>query len=107
MEQSLQETRFDEYGLLRHPEDWSPELASELARQEAIPHLTDLHWAFIDSLRDYYGKYQVPPPAGLICHDLKLNEWCCHDLFHNCLNAWRIAGLPDPGEEAKAYMSAE
>jgi len=107
MEQSLASPRFDDAGLLVDPGDWSPELASELARHEAIPQLTDLHWDFINSLRDYYYRYQVPPPASLICHDLNQNDWCCHDLFHNCLAAWRIAGLPDPGEEAKSYMSAE
>lgn len=107
MEQTLSQHQFDEYGLLMHPEDWSRELAAELAQKESIPQLTDLHWAFIDSLRAYYDKYQVPPPAAMICHDLDLDEWCCHDLFHNCLAAWRIAGLPDPGEEAKSYMSAE
>lgn len=107
MEQKRSQRQFDENGLLVHPEDWSRELAAELAREEAIPQLTDLHWAFIDSLRAYYGKYQVPPPAAMICGELDLSERCCHDLFHNCLVAWRIAGLPDPGEEAKAYMSAE
>jgi dissimilatory sulfite reductase related protein len=107
MEQTRSQHQFDENGLLMHPEDWTRELAAELAREESIPQLTDLHWAFIDSLRAYYGKYHVPPPVAMICRELDLNEWCCHDLFHNCLAAWRIAGLPDPGEEAKAYMSAE
>jgi len=26
------------------------------------------------------------------------------NLFRSEREAWRIAGLPDPGEEAKAYM---
>jgi dissimilatory sulfite reductase related protein len=107
MEPTRLRHQFDENGLLKHPEDWSRELAAELAREASIPQLTDVHWAFIDSLRAYFAKYDVPPPAAIICHDLDLDEWCCHDLFHDCLTAWRIAGLPDPGEEAKAYMSAE
>jgi hypothetical protein len=26
-------------------------------------------------------------------------------LFSDCRSLWRIAGLPNPGEEAKAYMN--
>jgi len=36
-------------------------------------------------------------------HD-KATNWV-HDLFGTCLNAWRVAGLPNPGEEAKSYLS--
>ena len=28
-----------------------------------------------------------------------------HHLFSSCRSLWRIAGLPNPGEEAKAYMN--
>ena len=107
MEQRLASPRFDDFGLLVDPNDWSPELATEIARRESVPQLNDLHWAFIESLRDYYFRFQAPPPAALICHELDLGVWCAHDLFNNMLSAWRIAGLPDPGEEAKSYMSAE
>jgi hypothetical protein len=32
---------------------------------------------------------------------------CGAELFDRCLTAWLIAGLPDRGEEAKAYLSAD
>lgn len=32
-------------------------------------------------------------------------EHCVKQLFGGPLEAWRIAGLPDPGEEARAYMA--
>ncbi len=102
-----QTPRFDEYGLLLDPMDWSHELASQLAQEEGINELTPEHWRFINTLRAYYYEFQVPPPASKICHDMAMTSWCGHDLFHSCLAAWRIAGLPDPGEEAKSYMSAE
>jgi len=25
--------------------------------------------------------------------------------FTTCLGAWRVAGLPNPGEEAKSYLN--
>jgi tRNA 2-thiouridine synthesizing protein E len=107
MEQLLRQPEFDEFGLLTPPRDWSPELARELARDAGIDELTDQHWAFINSLQAYYREFHVPPPPSKICHKLQLQHGCGHELFHTCLTAWRIAGLPDPGEEAKAYLSAE
>lgn len=103
----LEPIEFDEAGLLRDPRNWTPELARELARQAGITELTDQHWAYINRLRDYYQRFHVPPPASRICRELHLGHGCGHELFPTCLQAWRIAGLPDPGEEAKAYLSAE
>ena len=107
MGQLLRNPEFDESGLLKNPMDWTPELAVELASRDGINLLTEQHWAFIKSLRDYYQTFHVPPPASRICRQLHLRHGCGHDLFHTCLSAWRIAGLPDPGEEAKSYLSAE
>jgi len=28
-----------------------------------------------------------------------------HQLFSSCKTLWLIAGLPNPGEEAKSYMN--
>jgi len=98
---------FDEYGLLRNPENWSPGLGRQLAARNGIGELTEHHWAFIYALRAYYAKFNAPPPPHKVCHDLHLGHNCAHELFDTCLNAWRIAGLPDPGEEAKAYLSAD
>lgn len=34
-----------------------------------------------------------------------LDADCLHQLFRSPRQAWRIAGLPNPGEEAKAYLA--
>lgn len=107
MGQLLRNIERDESGLLCDPRDWTPELARELALEDGIDRLSEAHWTFIDSLRSYYEEFHVPPPSVRICHDMHLKQGCVHDLFPNCLEAWRIAGLPDPGEEAKSYLSAE
>lgn len=107
MQPLLKTHEFDEYGLLLDPEDWNHRLALDLAREEGIDELTQTHWDFINLLRNYYYEFHVPPPASQICHELRLDAFCGHDLFNNILAAWRIAGLPDPGEEAKSYMSAD
>lgn len=107
MGEILKNAEFDEYGLLKDPDTWSIELASQLAKEHGIGSLTEQHWAFIQSLRNYYQRFRVPPPTERICHALNLAPGSGHRLFHNCLEAWQIAGLPDPGEEAKSYLSAE
>ena len=107
MEQLPGNIEFDEFGVLKNPQNRTPELARELAKRYEIGPLTDQHWAFIRSLENYYLQYHAPPPAHRLCHDLQLQRGCEHNLFHTCLDVWRIAGLPDAGEEAKTYLSAE
>lgn len=102
----LKQVDIDEYGLLVDSGKWTPELASEMASEAGIYQLNDLHWSYIGELRGYYQQFHVPPPPSKVCHQLHLGPGCGHELFYTCLNAWRIAGLPDPGEEAKSYLSA-
>lgn len=102
----LKQTDVDEYGLLVDAHKWTPALANEMASETGIDQLTDQHWSYIATLRGYYQQFNVPPPPSKVCHQLHLRPGCGHELFSSCLNAWRIAGLPDPGEEAKSYLSA-
>ena len=95
----------DEYGLLQHPEHWNHDVALHLAQQLEINQLGDDHWKVINALRNHYEKFSTPPAMHHICHAHQQNDYWVHDLFHNSFNAWRIAGLPDPGEEAMAYMN--
>ena len=96
---------FDEYGLLVDATDWTEPLAIRIARDLGIGPLTTDHWKVIRDLRTYYGKFGVAPSMHNLCHAHgRRTDWI-HALFHSCLNAWRVAGLPDPGEEAKSYLS--
>lgn len=106
-QQILQSLDMDEYGLLCEPRAWTPVLAREIALQEGLGELTENHWVMIRALRDYYDEYQVAPPISHMCVESGLNKGCGHELFHTCMIAWRVAGLPDPGEEARTYLSAE
>ncbi len=96
----------DEYGLLVDAQQWNVPIAYWLARQNGIDNLTDQHWRFIHALRGYYFKYSFPPAISVICRREGMDNHCVQRLFCTCLNAWRVAGLPDPGEEAKSYLSA-
>jgi len=104
-EYSASNLQFDENGLLVHPEHWSRSVALQIAAQYQITDLTQEHWKIIDALRKHYARFGVAPAMHNICHaNHKSRDWI-HSLFGNCLNAWRVAGLPDPGEEAKSYLS--
>ena len=45
----------DEEGFLTEYDEWSPELATELAQLIGLPELEDGHWAVIDYLRDDFA----------------------------------------------------
>jgi len=95
----------DEYGLLINPDDWNENVALTLAIQLGIENLTADHWKVIHALRKHYEKFGVAPAIYNICRSNgKSSDWV-HKLFNSCLNAWVVSGLPDPGEEAKSYLS--
>ena len=92
-------------GFLYDPDAWTRLIASEIARHDGLPELTHDHWVIIRELRDHYRDYGAAPPAfSHICHKHHMGKHCVERLFCSEREAWRIAGLPDPGEEAKAYM---
>lgn len=95
----------DEYGLLCDPGQWTEFVAGAMAQQLGIDSLTRDHWDVIYTLREYFSKFGVAPTMKNVCRSNNKSTSWVHDLFGSCLNAWRVAGLPDPGEEAKSYLS--
>jgi len=96
---------FDGQGYLVDPNHWSEALTLQLARDAGLPPLTEAHWQVIHYLRDYYHRLGAMPPARRVCRQLGIAGHDIKAMFGNCLRVWRIAGLPNPGEEAKAYIS--
>lgn len=103
--QILPEIHLDEYGLLKDPSLWSKEVAMVIANDLGVSPLGSHHWKVIHSLRQHFSRFGAAPAMHNICHSAHKSDIWIHDLFLNCLNAWRVAGLPDPGEEAKAYLN--
>ncbi len=52
----------DEEGYLVEPDEWSAELAEQLAREEDI-ELGDEHWVLLRFLREFYAEHQVAPDS--------------------------------------------
>jgi tRNA 2-thiouridine synthesizing protein E len=101
---AFHDTEFDEYGFMKDPGAWNRELAKEIAAGEGIAHLGEDHWKVIDELRRHYDETGGVPVMRQICHDVDLEAHCISELFANPRRAWRVAGLPNPGEEARVYL---
>ena len=51
----------NEEGFLVNPDDWTDEMASELAKEVGINELTDMHWKAIKFMRDdFKERGQIP-----------------------------------------------
>ena len=96
--------QFDEDGFLLDPLSWTPELAIEIADTDGLLNLTPAHWKIIDYLREHYLTSGTLSVMNHVCRVNNLERHCVRELFHNPREAWRVAGLPNPGEEAKARM---
>ena len=96
---------FDRAGFIRDPAQWSEALALQIALRDGLPELTRAHWLIIRALREHYCKFGVAPPlVSHLCTANHLDRHCVDDLFRDKREAWRIAGLPDPGEEVRSYL---
>ena len=95
----------DDEGFLIDSGLWNKAIANQLALMEGIDQLDTEQWKFITALRQYYFTFHKLPQFRRVCHMQQMGNNCANELFHNhSIEAWRIAGLPDPGEEAKSYM---
>ena len=94
----------DAYGFVRDPSLWDRDLAGQIAAGLGLEVLERSHWKIIDYLREHYLANATLPWEGNLCRELGLVDHCVHRHFGGPLEAWTIAGLPDPGEEARAYM---
>jgi dissimilatory sulfite reductase related protein len=95
----------DAYGFLRDPMRWNAQMAADVAHQLGIGELAVDHWRVIEHLRTGWLTEHRLPVQRLLCRDLALDDQACvTSLFGGLIEAWKVSGLPDPGEEARVYM---
>jgi tRNA 2-thiouridine synthesizing protein E len=94
----------DHNGFMAEPEQWDARLAAQLARHLGLGELGVEQWRIIQQLREAWLVKGSLPVQPNLCRELALDRSCLDDLFGGPLEAWKIAGLPDPGEEARVYM---
>jgi tRNA 2-thiouridine synthesizing protein E len=56
----LPASAFDKEGFLRRLQDWTPEVARQIAAAEQL-ELTEAHWEILYLLRDYYSEFDSSP----------------------------------------------
>jgi len=95
---------FDEDGFIKNPGDWDEDLAVQLAICDGLDGLTEAHWQVIGYLREHYLAHSTLPPTSYMEWLFAMERNDCRRIFTSMREAWRVAGLPNPGEEAKAYM---
>lgn len=95
---------FDEDGFLVDPDLWSTGMAQTIAEELGLGPLSSAHWRLLHEVRTRFQQLGGPPSMRRVCRAAGLSRSAVYELFGGCLPAWRIAGLPNPGEEAKAYL---
>jgi tRNA 2-thiouridine synthesizing protein E len=95
---------FDQDGFLANPATWDESVAERLAEEDGLGALHAEQRAMLRALRDHYFKTGGVPALSHLCLAQHFDRHCMTDLFPSTREAWRLAGLPNPGEEAKAYM---
>lgn len=96
--------RLDEEGYLIDAQEWDHSFTERRAGEAGIK-LTENHWLLIELIRDKYLRLGALPPMRTVCKAVGLDKTELKTQFGSCLNLWKMAGLPNPGEEAKAYMN--
>jgi len=62
----------DNDGFLVNLEDWSPQVANNIAMKEGIA-LSEAHWEVLNALRDFYHEFDLSPAMRPLTRYLKAN----------------------------------
>jgi tRNA 2-thiouridine synthesizing protein E len=95
---TLATLELDAEGFLHRPEQWTEELAAELAREAGIPELTDRHWQVVRYMRDTYLRTGAAPTIRTLGKASGVPVKELYQLFPKgpAKLAAKIAGIPKP-----------
>ncbi|ADD76572.1 tRNA 2-thiouridine synthesizing protein E [Pantoea sp. PA1] len=100
------EIAVDAEGYLKNHQDWSEELAQQIADNEAIV-MTEAHWEVVRFVRDFYLEFNTSPAVRMLVKAMakkygeeKGNSRYLFRLFPEgpAKQATKIAGLPKPAK---------
>ena len=85
-------------GFFVHPEQWTEEMAPELARREGIESLTEAHWKVIRFMRDEYAAKGTGPTVRVLGKTSGVSVKELYQLFPKgpAKVAAKIAGSQNP-----------
>jgi tRNA 2-thiouridine synthesizing protein E len=92
------EVELDADGFFAHPEEWTEDMAPQLARAEGIPELTDAHWTVIRFMRSQYLEKGAGPTVRVLGKTSGVSIKELYELFPKgpAKVAAKIAGIPKP-----------
>ena len=85
-------------GFFEHPEEWSEQMAPEIARAEGIDDLTEQHWRVINFMRAEYAEKGSGPTVRVLGKTSGVSVKELYQLFPKgpAKVAAKIAGIPKP-----------
>ncbi|HET7722664.1 MAG TPA: TusE/DsrC/DsvC family sulfur relay protein [Acidimicrobiales bacterium] len=85
-------------GFFVHPEQWTEDMAPELARREGIDELTDAHWTVLRFMRTEFFDKGTGPTVRVLGKASGVSVKELYQLFPKgpAKVAARIAGIPKP-----------
>ena len=95
--------RLDADGYLTDYNDWDEAVAQELAKREGLGELTKDMFDILKFMRGYYREYKFFPIVRAVCKNVHQPKNCVTEKFIDPVKAWKIAGLPNPGEEVNIF----
>jgi dissimilatory sulfite reductase related protein len=88
----------DAEGFMQQPDQWSREIAAQIAAASGIPLLTDRHWAVIEFMRNRYLQTGVAPTIRTLGKESGVEVKELYKLFPKgpAKLAAKIGGIPKP-----------
>jgi TusE/DsrC/DsvC family sulfur relay protein len=92
------DVELNDEGFFVHPEQWTEEMAPELARREGIDELTDAHWKVIRFMRSQYFEKGTGPTVRVLGKTSGVSIKELYQLFPKgpAKTAAKVAGIPKP-----------
>jgi TusE/DsrC/DsvC family sulfur relay protein len=99
--------KIDDDGYLINFNDWNENVAHVLAEREGIEDLTQDRLDILNFIRQYYQRWGTLPVFGAVCLNISQPKECVERKFLHPVQAWKIAGIPNPGKEIETYLHHE
>ncbi|HZQ85883.1 MAG TPA: TusE/DsrC/DsvC family sulfur relay protein [Acidimicrobiales bacterium] len=92
------DVELNDEGFFVHPEDWTEEMAPEIARREGIEELTPAHWQVVRFMRSEYLDKGTGPTVRVLAKTSGVSVKELYELFPKgpAKVAAKIAGIPKP-----------
>jgi dissimilatory sulfite reductase related protein len=92
------DVELNDEGFFVHPEQWTEDMAPEIARREGIDELTPAHWAVVRFMRSEYLAKGTGPTVRVLGKTSGVSVKHLYELFPKgpAKVAAKIAGIPKP-----------